>query len=61
MAAFSPLPDILAQVPDPRRAEGRLYGLSHVPLFPTLAIAGGCNACRGVCRPVGAALRRTWP
>ena len=27
MAAFSPLLDVLADVPDPRRAEGKLYKL----------------------------------
>ncbi|MBV8614036.1 MAG: ISAs1 family transposase, partial [Acetobacteraceae bacterium] len=37
MAAFSPLLDVLAEVPDPRRAEGKLYGLPHVLLFSVLA------------------------
>ena len=48
MAAFSPLLDILAQVPDPRRAEGKLYGLPHVLLFSILAIVSGCNSYRGI-------------
>ena len=48
MAAFSPLLNILEQVPDPRRAEGRLYTLSHVLLFSILAIVSGCNSYRGI-------------
>ena len=48
MAAFSPLLDVLADVPDPRRAEGKLYGLPHVLLFSILAIVSGCNSYRGV-------------
>jgi len=30
VAVFSPLLDVLADVPDPRRAEGKLYKLPHV-------------------------------
>ena len=48
MAALSPLLDILAQIPDPRRAEGKLYGLPHVLLFSTLAVVSGCNSYRGI-------------
>ncbi len=48
MAAFSPLLDVLAAVPDPRRAEGKLYKLPHVLLFSILAIVAGCNSYRGV-------------
>ena len=48
MAAFSPLLDILAQVPDPRRAEGKLYKLPYVLLFAILAIVSGCNSYRGI-------------
>ena len=32
MAAFAPLLDLLADVPDPRRAEGKLYKLRWTPL-----------------------------
>ncbi len=39
MAAFSPLLDVLADIPDPRRAEGKLYQLPHVLLFSILATA----------------------
>jgi hypothetical protein len=48
VAAFSPLLDILAQVPDPRRAEGKLYKLPHVLLFSILALVSGCNSYRGI-------------
>jgi len=48
VAAFSPLLDVLADVPDPRRAEGKLYKLPHVLLFSILAIVAGCNSYRGV-------------
>ena len=48
MAAFSPLLEVLAEVPDPRRAEGKLYGLPHVLLFAILAIVTGCNSYRGI-------------
>jgi len=48
VAAFSPLLDVLADVPDPRRAQGQLYKLPHVLLFSILAIVTGCNSYRGV-------------
>ncbi len=48
MAVFSPLLDVLANVPDPRRAQGQLYKLPHVLLFAILAIVTGCNSYRGV-------------
>jgi hypothetical protein len=40
--------DVLADVPDPRRAEGKLYKLPHVLLFSILAIVTGCNSYRGI-------------
>ncbi len=48
MTALSPLLDVLAEVPDPRRAEGKLYKLAHVLLFSILAIVTGCNSYRGI-------------
>jgi hypothetical protein len=39
---------MLAEVPDPRRAEGKLYTLPHVLLFAILAIVSGCNSYRGI-------------
>ena len=48
MAAFSSLLDLLAEIPDPRRAEGKLYQLPYVLLFSILAIVSGCNSYRGI-------------
>ena len=48
MAVFSPLLDVLADVPDPRRAQGQLYKLPHMLLFAILAIVSGCNSYRGI-------------
>ena len=48
MAVFSPLLDVLANVPDPRRAQGQLYRLPHMLLFSILAIVTGCNSYRGI-------------
>lgn len=48
MATFGPLLDILAEVPDPRRAEGKLYKLPHLLLFSILAIVSGSNSYRGI-------------
>ena len=48
MAAFSPLLDVPADVPDPRRAQRQLYTLPHVLLFSILAIVTGCNSYRGI-------------
>ena len=48
MAAFAPLLDLLAEVPDPRRAQGQKYQLPYVLLFSILAIVTGCNSCRGI-------------
>jgi DDE_Tnp_1-associated len=58
VAAFSPLLDVLAEAPDPRRAEGKLYGLPHVLLFSVLAIVTGCNSYRGIVTFIGAHRRR---
>jgi hypothetical protein len=48
VTAQSPLLDVLADVPDPRRAEGKLYKLPHVLLFSILAIVTGCNSYRAI-------------
>ena len=48
MVTFSPLLDLLADIPDPRRAEGKLYKLPHVLLFSILAIVCGSNSYRSV-------------
>lgn len=39
---------MLADVPDPRRGQGKLYKLPHVLLFSILAIVSGCNSYRGI-------------
>jgi hypothetical protein len=46
--AFAPLLGLLDEVPDPRRAEGKLYRLPHVLLFSILAIVSGGNSYRSV-------------
>jgi len=48
VTAFSPLLGLLEEVPDPRRAEGKLYRLPHVLLFSILAIVSGGNSYRSV-------------
>jgi len=48
VAAFDPLLELLSEVRDPRRAEGKLYKLPYVLLFSILAIVTGCNSYRGV-------------
>ena len=67
MAAFSPLLEVLAEVPDPRRAQGQLYRLPHVLLFAILAVVTGCNSYRGITtfidvhrRRLNAAFGLTW-
>ena len=44
MASFSPFVDLLAEIEDPRRAEGKLYRLPQVVLFAILAIVAGANS-----------------
>ncbi len=46
MASFSPFVDLLAEIEDPRRAEGKLYRLPQVVLFAILAIVAGANSYR---------------
>lgn len=48
MTTLAPLMNLLDDVPDPRRAEGKLYKLPHVLLFSILAIVSGCNSYRGI-------------
>jgi DDE_Tnp_1-associated len=48
MAPFSSLLSLLADIEDPRRAEGKLYRLPHVVLFAILAIVAGANSYRTV-------------
>jgi len=46
--SFERFLSLLATIPDPRRAEGKLYHLPHVLLFSILAIVSGANSYRGV-------------
>lgn len=48
MAAFAPLLELLAEVPDPRRGQGQIYKLPYVLLFAILAIVSGSNSYRGI-------------
>jgi len=46
--SFENFLSLLATIPDPRRAEGKLYQLPHVLLFSILAVASGANSYRGI-------------
>src|SRR4029077_6997077 len=48
MKPFERFLSLLARIPDPRRAEGKLYQLPHVLLFSILAIVSGANSYRGI-------------
>jgi len=48
MTAFAPLLDLLGDIPDHRRGQGKIYKLPYVVLFSILAIVTGCNSCRGI-------------
>ena len=48
MKSFEHLLSLFATVPDPRRAEGKLYQLPHVLLFSIFAIVSGANSYRGM-------------
>ena len=48
MQSFEPLLSLLATIPDPRRAEGKLYQLRHVLLFSIFAMISGANSYRSL-------------
>lgn len=48
MTAFTPLLDLLSEVPDPRRGQGQMYKLPHVLLFAILSVITGGNSYRGI-------------
>jgi hypothetical protein len=56
--AFAPLLGLLEEVPDRRRAEGKMYRLPHVLLFSILAIVSGGNSYRSVTTFIDAHRRR---
>jgi hypothetical protein len=48
LKSFERFLSLLATIPDPRRAEGKLYLLPHILLFSILAIVSGANSYRGI-------------
>jgi len=48
VTTFAPLLGLLAEVPDPRRGQGRKYQLCYVLLFAILAVVTGGNSYRGI-------------
>ena len=44
MPSLTPFLALLAEIEDPRRAEGKLYRLPHVVLFAILAMVAGANS-----------------
>jgi hypothetical protein len=48
VTAFAPLLELLAQVPDPRRGQGKMYKLPYVLLFAILAVVTGGNSYRSI-------------
>ncbi len=46
--AFTHLLAMLGGISDPRRAEGKLYGLPYVFLFSILAVMAGANSYRAI-------------
>jgi len=48
LKSLEPFLALLATIPDPRRAEGKLYRLPHVLLFAIFAIVSGANSYRGI-------------
>ena len=58
VTAFAPLLGLLEAVPDPRRAEGKVYRLPHVLLFSILAMVSGGNSYRSVATFIAVHRRR---
>lgn len=48
MAPFSNLLAALAEVPDPRRAQGKRYPLEYLLVFTVLALLSGARSYRGI-------------
>src|SRR3954462_8463675 len=48
MEPFTPFLTVLAEIEDPRRAEGKLSRLPHVMLFAIMAIVAGANSYRTI-------------
>jgi hypothetical protein len=48
MGSFDQLLTLLGDIPDPRRAEGKIYQLPYVLLFSILAVVTGACSYRGI-------------
>jgi hypothetical protein len=48
LKSFERFISLLSTIPDPRRAEGKLYQLQHILLFSIFAIVTGANSYRGI-------------
>jgi len=48
LRSFDQLIGLLSEIPDPRRAEGKLYQLPYVLLFSILAVVTGGNSYRSI-------------
>ena len=48
MKSFQPVLSLFSTIPDPRRAEGKLYQLKYVLLFSIFAIVSGANSYRTI-------------
>jgi hypothetical protein len=48
LRSFDRLIGVLGEIPDPRRAEGKLYQLPYVLLFSILAVVTGGNSYRSI-------------
>jgi hypothetical protein len=48
MTSLAPFVELLSEIEDPRRAEGKMYRLPHVVLFAILAIVAGANSYRTI-------------
>ena len=48
MRPFDQFLSVLSEIPDPRRAEGKLYKLPYVLLFSILAVVTGGNSFRSI-------------
>ena len=48
MQSFDQFLALLSEVPDPRRAEGKIYKLPYVLLFSILAVVTGGNSFRSI-------------
>jgi hypothetical protein len=60
MLPFDPLLAMHSEIPDPRRAEGKLYKLPYVLLFSILAVVTGGNSFRSIETFFKVHRRRLW-